>query len=97
MVTGGLSGAVHSKQTEVWASQELVTAGLTACDLACVLNPPPRLVLQGHNGYSSYAGNAALENGLAYNNALANGVHSTPLGTLPLFGQGAASSPLLAA
>ena len=57
----------------------------------------PRLVLQGHNGYSSYAGNAALENGLAYNNALANGVHSTPLGTLPLFGQGAASSPLLAA
>ena len=64
--------------------------------LACVLNPP-WLVLQGHNGYSGYAGNAALENGLAYNNALANGVHSTPLGALPLFGQGTACSPPCAA
>ena len=78
------------------AKWEISTAGLTTCDLACVLKFP-WLVLQGQNGYSGYASNAALENGLAYNNALANGVHSTPLGALPLFGQGIASLPACAA
>lgn len=46
------------------------------------------------NGYTGLAGNAALENGLAYQNALANGVNSNALGTLPLFGEGAAPNCL---
>lgn len=46
------------------------------------------------NGYTGLAGNSALENGLAYQNALANGVNSNALGTLPLFGEGAAPPTL---
>ena len=46
------------------------------------------------NGFTGLAGNAALENGLAYQNALANGVNSNALGTLPLFGEGAAPNSL---
>lgn len=48
--------------------------------------------VQGQNGYG-LPGNTALENELAYNNALANGVNSNALGGLPLFGQGAALIP----
>ena len=51
------------------------------------------MVLQGPDGYAALASNAALENSLAYNNALANGVNSNALGSLPLFGQGSALSP----
>ena len=51
-----------------------------------------QFLVQGQNGYG-LPGNTALENELAYNNALANGVNSNALGGLPLFGQGAALHP----